>query len=297
MRIRHIRFFLTVAAFLVISSVGRAEDFTKNYGLKFNSGIGFYYVTNGVPIPLTWVKHKEDQAKESDIVRIPTDVQFYSYGLDFSVGDITGPKPPHILGYGLSIVDTNGVVQGRWAARFVPVAGYDQKVYRIMFEGPYDDLCSDKLQYQFWEFVFPGDDAFLFHFATPKFVEEQEKRAEEAHALISQALSNKDKAYNGMFSRPGATFTDGVTPFQIHFSSYDEKMGKVDGYVSGFPEAGESVAFDGQLVGGSQLTLTQRGGGFVWDLQLSGGKNLIGTYPNGLLTSQVEIMLEDAPTN
>src|SRR5436853_5529189 len=120
------------------SLASAAEDVAKNYGLKFRAGIGFYLVIDGLPYPLGWTKSTHEQANESDIVQIPFDAQFYSYGLDFSGGTVAGPQPPHLLGFGLSYMDMGGKRQGRWPARFVPVAGYEEKVYRIIFEGPYD---------------------------------------------------------------------------------------------------------------------------------------------------------------
>jgi hypothetical protein len=169
MKIQHNLLLLAVAVILANSFTCKAEDYRKNYGLKFDAGIGFYVTINGIPNPLTWTKKTTSLANESDIIKIPPDAQFYSYGLDFSTGGMAGPQPPQFLGYGLSYMETNGTFQGMWAARFVPVAGYDQKVYRILFDGPYDDLKSDKLQYNFWAFDVPGSSqGFLFHFVNAK---------------------------------------------------------------------------------------------------------------------------------
>jgi hypothetical protein len=286
---------LTLVAFLLTPFAGRTEDFAKNYGLKFNC-IGFYVTIDGVPNALQWTKNTTSQAIESDIIQIPPDAQFYSYGLDFSVGGMTGPQPPNLLGYGLSYMDTNGSLQGAWAARFVPVAGYDQKVYRIVFEGPYDDLRNDKVQYRFWAFDVPGNNqGFLFHFNTVKFAEEQK----EQHDFISKTLSNKDKIYNGKLtvSMPGATLQ--VIPFQIQFTSYDEKTGKVDAEVSGL-NGNEKVKFTGQLVNIRELTLKKVEGDnsldSVWNLQLLGQNKLIATYANGINSVKVEITLLDTPS-
>lgn len=263
-----------------------AEDFAKNYGLKFKEGIGFYVAIDGVPYPLGWTKDTDKQATESDIVQIPFDAQFYSYGLDFSTG-----TAPHILGYGLSYLDMNGQRHGRWAARFVPVAGYDQKVYRIIFEGPYEQLRNDKLQYHFWALEVPGREGFLFHFATTKFAEEQKK----LRAFITQALSAKDTSYKGKLSARALIFDATVTPFHIRFTSFDEKTGNVEAEASGLNEK-KKVKFTGQLVGIRQLTLKQVGGDIAWDLQLSEERKLTGAYSKDMSTFEVEIALEDAPT-
>ena len=294
-RIHHIHFSLGIATLLVMSLASRAEDFGKNYGLKFNEGIGFYVTIDGIPNALQWAKDTQKQADESDIIKIPYDVQFYSYGLDFSVGGgLAGPQPPNLLGYGFSYMDTNGQLKGIWPARFVPVAGYEQKVYRIIFGGPYDELRNDKTQYRFWAFDVPSvtttHSGFLFQFATAKFAEEQK----EVRAFLLKTLSNKDRAYTGKLTAQTLVFPT-ATPFQIHFTSYHEKTGQVDAEVSGFNEK-EKMKFTGQLVGIRTLALKQADGDLVWDLQLFELKKLVGSYSKNMVTFEVEIALEDTPS-
>lgn len=295
---------LTLALLLPLLSLGSlpwatAEDFAKNYGLKFKAGIGFYVVIDGVPAPLGWTKHyakgpEFDSAPleldEANIVSIPFDAQFYSYGLDFSRAGTPGPEPPHLLGYGLSYVDASGQRKGRWMAQFVPVLGYDEKVYRILFQGPYDDLRSDKLQYRFWAFDVPSaiPQGFLFHFDTPKFAELQRK----LRSFVSQALSNKEKAYAGKLTTRTLVFDAQAVPFQIHFTSFDAKSGRLEAEASGLSER-DKVKFTGQLVGLRQIVLKQVGADAVWELQLIDQNKLVGGYSNGLSTVNVEIALED----
>src|SRR5579871_545849 len=104
-RLHHIRTaILSIAVTLAMLSNVTAEDFARNYGLKFKYGIGFYYTINGDPYPLTWTADTTRQIEDSAIIQIPPDAQFYSYGLDFSTaGNMAGvPKPPHLLGYGMT---------------------------------------------------------------------------------------------------------------------------------------------------------------------------------------------------
>jgi hypothetical protein len=297
MKIRnhHTLLLLAIEVFLMTSSTGKAEDFRANYGLKFDAGIGFYVVSDGIPYALTWAKNIKGQINESDISEISTNAQFYSYGLDFSVGAMAGPQPPHLLGYGLSYMDTNGNFHGMWAARFVPVSGYDQKVYRIVFEGPYDDLKNDTFQYHFWAFNVPGDNqGYPFHFKTSKSVEEQK----ELQDFISKVLSNKDKVYNGTVtvSLDPQTILQ-VSPFQIQFSSYDEKTGIVNAKVS--YQFGKTD-YTGQLLGTQQLTLKQVPGDnsidSTWNLQFIGQNKLVYLYNNGGNSVKVEITLQETST-
>jgi hypothetical protein len=289
-------FALATVFLLVTSFTCKSEDYRKNYGLKFDQGIGLYVTINGVPSALGWTSDTTIQADESKFNIVPPDAQFYSYGLDFTHGGMTGSLPPHLLGYGFSYMDTNGNLQGMWAARFVPVSGYDQQVYRIYFDGPYDDLKNDKIQYRFWAFDVPGNkQGYLFHFNTVKSANEEK----EQNDFFSKTLSNKDKIYNGKFSilLQGQTLLS-VTPFQIQFTSYDEKTGNVEADVSGL-NGNEKVKFTGQLVNNRQLILKKVAGDKtiddVWKLQLLGQNELIYTYYNDVNEGKVEITLREPP--
>ena len=266
---------------------GPAQDLSRNAGYKFKDGIGFYVVMDGVAVPLTWTEDTRLRPTDEAIIQVSSDAEFYAYGLDFSRGSLpgTGPLPPHLLGYSMSYLDANEQRQGHWAARFVPVAGYDQQVYRIMFEGPYDDLMKGKFAYRAWMFELGGNQGYFFHSTGVKYAEEQRKLA----AFITQALQSTGRHYPGRMTSRTRQGSDSQ-PFSLRFTSYDPKSGKVEAEALGWN--GQNVTkFEGQLVGPRFLTLKEVNGGAVWDLQLTTQMKLTGVYASGPSSYNLEISL------
>jgi len=139
----------------------------------FDKGVGFYWASAGKTNFLSWPAQRRISKnlvrewirafKAGKFVDIPKDVKFYSYGLDIGVG-----QPPHLLGFGFFYVDLNNKKHGTWAARFLPVHGYKEKVYEIVLDGPHDKLKSGEMKYKFLAFKIPRrlgrETAFLFRY-------------------------------------------------------------------------------------------------------------------------------------
>lgn len=73
-------------------------------------------------------------------MRIPKYAEFYTFGIDFShtfgvAGGPGGmqiiPLPPHLAGIGMMYLTRDGKLEGRYIVHFMPVPGYQEKVYRI----------------------------------------------------------------------------------------------------------------------------------------------------------------------
>ncbi len=153
--------------------------------LKFDGGIGYYLAIDGKLNYIYWPTPKISWAETNSIWRIPTNAQFYVFGLDFSgppsggtsflgksVSGAGHPAPPHWRGYTFTYADGDGNLQSPWPARFIPLSGYKEKVYEIVFDGPQKELKSGELYHRYCVFQLGNStdagEAFVFSYTQPE---------------------------------------------------------------------------------------------------------------------------------
>jgi hypothetical protein len=145
-------------------------------GIKFDQGIGYYYYAGGKLEVLPKPTRQQDWGSPFCTLMLPQDVRFFTYGLDFSRGLAGEPGAPCQFGFDFTYSLPGGrMVDASWPARFVPVAGYDEKVYEIVFDGPIDHLKSGDLKCSYCVFRLGGatrkeghEEGFCFRFIHPR---------------------------------------------------------------------------------------------------------------------------------
>lgn len=262
--------------------------------LRFESGIGYYWSAEGVTHFLYWTKNPGRRIDESSILAVPPGVRFFSYGLDMSraQASMLGTSiqgPPHMIGYGFHYRTASGqrVPEGSasWAVRFVPVKGYDEKVYEIIPDGPIYQLASGEIDHQYFALDFPQDQAYIFRFITAG----AEERRKEREEVLFGALSDSAKRYPGSLSSQTLAFTAQEHKFEIQFSKFESDTGAVEAIVT---SGNEKLELEGYLVSLSRLVLKESKTGVEWDLISTYDYTFTGTYSRGLATVFVVIELK-----
>jgi hypothetical protein len=102
--------------------------------------IGYYVFYDGRAQFLRWPQPISKQFKETAVLKIPKNAEFYAYGLDFSHAYVSALAklplaPPHLAGIGMAYLKKNGEFAGLYTSMFVPLPGYPEKAYRIYLDG------------------------------------------------------------------------------------------------------------------------------------------------------------------
>lgn len=217
----------------------------------FQSGIGFYLYDGSHTFPLGWgVSSLDDQKSVTDrLIALPENVQFYSYGIDFSNRNL----PPHLEGYQWGYQTREGEKKGDWAVRFVPLKEFKEKTYEMVFEGPLADLASRKIDCAFWYFIVPGTmevaTRYVFWFGDPavKAAEKQAKREKYLKFLI-----NSKTGYLGKVDRPVGVNMGASRDFSIRFHDVDTQAGTflatAENFFSGDSRISGKISDDGIIL-------------------------------------------------
>jgi hypothetical protein len=146
-------------AVLALAMLGTAPATAQR--VTFGNGIGYYVFYDGAAYALGWTTRIAEKFDDKQVKLIPKHAEFYAFGLDFSGG--TGgmapvPLPPHLAGIGMMYLKKNGELDGM--VRFIPVPGYQEKVYRLTMP----TYLIDQSNYDYFALRVSGNDGYLFRF-------------------------------------------------------------------------------------------------------------------------------------
>lgn len=267
--------------------------------LTFDDGIGFYWAADGIAHYLYWPTAPTSRAPDSSIIDVPTYARFFSYGLDFSGanGSLTRSftvAPPHLTGYSFHYRTVDGTRKpsgtSAWPVRFLPVNGYTEKVYEIIFDGPIERMRNGDLQHRYFALELPSDQAYLLRFDSAAYDEERE----EQMARLSKALSNSDRLFLGEITVQTMLFNPDVQEFKVRFLRFDRESGEI---VAEVLRDSRTTRMEGAVLNPYRIELRDDESEVRWELQYAGNGVYVAQYSKqhlSVVTVTIDLSVNDS---